>query len=60
MLQQELDLRERLRRIQNEKEMYQEDIKLAEGFLFDLGFEERDIKRKLEDLKCNLPERRKN
>lgn len=48
---QQLDLKERLEQIENEKEMYQEDIKLAEGFLFDLGFEERDIKRKLEEKK---------
>ena len=50
---QETDLKERLKQIESEKEMYQEDIKLAEGFLFDLGFEEREIKHKLEDLKCN-------
>ena len=48
---QEIELKERLKQIENEKEMYQEDIKLAKGFLFDLGFEEREIKRKLEGLK---------
>jgi len=54
LLDQQLDLKEKLRRIEDEKETYQEDIKLAEGFLFDLGFEEREIERKLEELKCNL------
>lgn len=53
LLDQQLDLKERLRRIEDEKEMYQWDIYLAEGFLFDLGFAEREIERKIEELKCN-------